>query len=81
MYAHKTKVTVSATHEVTVKLPSDFPAGEAEVIVLASKLREPHAPTSFEERFPRDPALSTIVFHQDPTAPLSDEDWPAESRP
>jgi hypothetical protein len=81
MHAHKTQVMVSATHEVTVKLPSDFPPGEAEVIVLAGKGRNPNVPTSFDDRFPRDPALSPIVFHEDPTTPLSDEDWPVESRP
>lgn len=36
MQAHRERVIVPEDHEVTVKLPSDFPAGEAEVIVLAA---------------------------------------------
>lgn len=27
-------------------------------------------------RFPPDPLLGPIVFHEDPTAPLTAEDWP-----
>jgi hypothetical protein len=33
MHAHKTTVTVAADHQVVVRLPDDFPPGEAEVIV------------------------------------------------
>jgi hypothetical protein len=33
MHAHKTTVTVREDHQVVVRLPDDFPAGEAEVIV------------------------------------------------
>ena len=33
--SHKQRVTVTAAHQVIVRLPSDFPAGEAEVIVLS----------------------------------------------
>jgi len=36
MYAHKTKVNIPANHELTFKLPDSFPAGLAEVIILAS---------------------------------------------
>ena len=39
MRAHKTTVTVLADHEVVVRLPDDFPPGEADVIVM------PRAPT------------------------------------
>ncbi len=35
MHAHKVKVTIPADHHVTIALPADFPAGPAEVIVLA----------------------------------------------
>ena len=35
MASHSSRVTVSAEHVVTVRLPDDFPVGEAEVIVLA----------------------------------------------
>lgn len=37
MRTHKMKVVVPRDHQITVQLPSDFPAGEAEVIVLASR--------------------------------------------
>ena len=36
MYAHRTKVRVEPGHRVTVELPSDFPTGEVEVIVLSA---------------------------------------------
>jgi hypothetical protein len=35
MHAHKVKVTIPADHHVTITLPEDFPAGPAEIIVLA----------------------------------------------
>ncbi len=28
----------------------------------------------------RDPTLPRIVYHEDPAAPLSDDEWPEESR-
>jgi hypothetical protein len=34
MRAHKTTVVVQADHQVMLHLPEDFPAGEADVIVL-----------------------------------------------
>jgi hypothetical protein len=36
MQAHRVKVVVPEDHEITVKLPSEFPSGEAELIVLAA---------------------------------------------
>ena len=36
MKAHKLKVTIPEDHQVEIRLPEDFPAGPAEVIVLAS---------------------------------------------
>ena len=35
MRSHKQSITVTEAHQVTVRLPSDFPPGEAEVIVLS----------------------------------------------
>jgi hypothetical protein len=35
MHAHKEMVTVNRDREVVVRLPSDFPQGEAEVIVVS----------------------------------------------
>ena len=34
MRAHRVKARVSEDHDLTIVLPSDFPTGEAEVIVL-----------------------------------------------
>jgi hypothetical protein len=34
MYAHRTRVRIGDTRRVTVDLPSDFPEGDVEVIVL-----------------------------------------------
>jgi hypothetical protein len=36
MQAHKQAVTVPEDHQLEIRLPADFPAGPAEVIVLAS---------------------------------------------
>jgi hypothetical protein len=33
VHAHKTTVTVRADHQVLVRLPDDFPPGEAEVMI------------------------------------------------
>lgn len=35
MQAHKQTVTVPEDHQLEIRLPADFPAGPAEVIVLA----------------------------------------------
>ena len=35
MHAHKIKVTIPANHELTFRLPDDFPPGPAEVIIIA----------------------------------------------
>jgi len=40
MHAHKLKVTVPDTHQVVVRLPDDFPPGEAEVTVISRALDE-----------------------------------------
>lgn len=34
MRAHKVRVVVSESHEVSVRLPSDFPRGEAELTIV-----------------------------------------------
>jgi hypothetical protein len=34
MRAHRVRVRISESHELRLQLPSDFPQGEAEVIVL-----------------------------------------------
>jgi hypothetical protein len=37
MHAHKTTVTIDERHEAVLRLPADFPTGEAEVIILSGK--------------------------------------------
>ena len=49
MHAHKVRVTVAEDHELRLHLPSSFPAGDAEVIVL-SVSREPLAQLGSVER-------------------------------
>jgi hypothetical protein len=75
MHAHKLNVTIPAEHEVAFRLPDDFPAGPAEVIVLAT--RAPAARPCTEARtLEPHPLLGKIVFHEDPSLPLDPEDWP-----
>jgi hypothetical protein len=50
MHAHKTTATVGGDHRVVVRLPDDFPPGEAEVIVLASSRPAQAAPAAEFER-------------------------------
>ena len=40
MRAHKIQVTVPTDHQLAVTLPDDFPAGPAEMIVLADAAKE-----------------------------------------
>ncbi len=83
MQAHRVRVTIPENHKVTIEVPTEFPTGEAEVIVLSNipAGRAVPANTGFANRFRPNPALGPIVFHEDPTAPLSEEDWPADLRP
>jgi hypothetical protein len=83
MQAHRVRVTIPENHKVTIEVPTEVPTGEAEVIVLSSIPAGQAVPadTGFATRFRPDPALGPIVFHEDPTAPLSEEDWPADLRP
>jgi len=37
MKAHKLEVTIPEDHQVEIRVPEDFPAGPAEVIVLAGR--------------------------------------------
>jgi hypothetical protein len=51
MHAHKQAVTIAEDHRVEVRLPENFPAGPAEVIVLTAKeIPEPSDATSAERR-------------------------------
>jgi hypothetical protein len=75
MRAHKQNITVAADHEVTFRLPDDFPPGLAEIIVLAvpTPSEQPGSPTRV---LTPHPILGNIVFHEDPSLPLDPKDWP-----
>jgi hypothetical protein len=86
MRAHREQITVPEDRVITIRLPRDVPAGTAELIVLTEDSAGiPQAAAgarrSFDELYPMDPRLGPIVFHEDPTAPVSEDDWPAELRP
>lgn len=50
MQAHKTRVVVQADHQVVLRLPEDFPAGEADIIVLprSSATQEQRSAADFD---------------------------------
>jgi hypothetical protein len=49
MRAHKLRITIPENHEITLKLPSDLPPGEAEVIVLSDPEPSKDKRGSFEQ--------------------------------
>ena len=61
MRAHRTRVQVTDDHEVRVTLPSDFPAGDAEVIVLEA---EPAVAASETRRLSVDELLAARLIPQ-----------------
>ena len=75
-------VTIPEDHGVTIDVAAEVPAGDAEVIVLSSASEGAPQPadTTFAARFRLNPALGPIVFHEDPTTPVSEEDWPEQFR-
>jgi len=63
MHAHKTTVTVREDHQVVVRLPDDFPAGEAEVLItprliVASAYESVAAFDNFLASLPAAPVVS-----------------------
>jgi len=83
MQAHRVHVTIPEDHKVMIDVPAEVRSGDAEVIVLsgASEGVPQAVGTTFAMRFRPNPALGPIVFHEDPTAPVSEEDWPVDLRP
>jgi hypothetical protein len=75
MRAHKLNVTISADHEIAIRLPDDFPSGPAEIIVLAAPTASDRLSPAVRTLKPH-PVLGKIVFHEDPSSPLDPEDWP-----
>ncbi len=55
MTAHRTRIQVSGDHDVTIRLPADFPDGEAEVTVL------PLAENDGSSRIPFDRWLARLL--------------------
>jgi hypothetical protein len=76
------RVTIPEDHKVMIEVPAEVPTGDAEVIVLSSASLDAPQPadTTFAARFRPNPALGPIVFHEDPTTPVSAEDWPSAFR-
>jgi hypothetical protein len=69
----------SESRELRISLPEDAPAGEAEVIVLFGSEPVQQEARTFEQRFPPNPRLTGVVFLEDPTAPVGEDDWPTEA--
>ena len=90
MQAHRMKARVTEEHEIHVNVPDVPPGQEVEVIVLtdsppAARQIAPKLEGSPREalrgRFPEVAGLGPVVFHEDPCAPLPEEDWPKDLRP
>jgi hypothetical protein len=83
MQAHRVHVTIPENHKVTIEVPTEIPAGEAEVIVLSStSVGVPlSGDVTFAARFRPNPGLGPIAFHEDPTDPVSEDEWPLDLRP
>jgi hypothetical protein len=47
MSAHKLKVIIPDTHQVVVRLPDDFPSGEAEITVISRAVADVSAVDDF----------------------------------
>jgi hypothetical protein len=69
MKTHQLQLRVPPDKVVTFKLPDDWPSGDLEVFLVAN-------PTALRMiRTPTIP-LGPVIFHEDPTAPLQESDWP-----
>ena len=83
MHAHKARVMVSESREVRFSLPSDFPPGDVDVIVVSAadessatpSLAKTEVASAFAERYPHAGTLGPILFHGDPREPLDPSDW------
>jgi hypothetical protein len=72
MRAHRVRVRVSEDHELHLTLPSDFPAGDAEVIVLEVPRVDPSKNTLPKSSV--DELLACRLRPPDGTAPVTLED-------
>jgi hypothetical protein len=71
MRTHRLKVTVPESHELRLRLPSDFPTGEAEVIVLEAS--HPASPRP-QPRLTVDELLAARLQRPPGVPPVSLED-------
>ena len=60
MYAHKVHITIAEDYELRLRLPQDFPAGEAEVIVLSTR-QKPAAEPGRVERVDRNAPEHSLI--------------------
>jgi hypothetical protein len=83
MHAHKARVMVSESREVRLSLPSDFPPGDVDIIVVSAadetsampSIAKTEVSSAFAERYPHAGTLGPIIFHGDPREPLDPSDW------
>ena len=83
MHAHKARAVVSENREVRLRLPSDFPPGDVDIIVVSAagetsagpSLAKTEVSSAFAERYPHAGTLGPILFHGDPSEPLDPSDW------
>lgn len=61
MHAHRVRVHVSKDHELRVTLPSDFPAGEADVIVIEAQGRRLTVDELLASRLDPPPGVSPVT--------------------
>ncbi len=73
MRAHRLKATVPDSHEVTVRLPSDFPTGDVDVIVLEAR-RQAADGKSPQRRLTVDELMAARLRRPPGIAPVSLED-------
>jgi hypothetical protein len=73
MHAHKLNIIIPDGHEIAIRLPDDFPAGPAEVSVLATRAPSGRPGVATRTLEPH-PVLGKIVFHEDPSLSLEPED-------
>lgn len=69
MHAHRLNVTILPDHQLAVRLPDDFPAGPAEVIILAER----GAPEEPKRSRPLGLAAGQVVLHPSFFEPLPPE--------
>jgi antitoxin (DNA-binding transcriptional repressor) of toxin-antitoxin stability system len=76
-------ITVN-THEAKSRLSALLAAVQAgEIVVICrngTPIAELRAIGTVEDPLATHPDLAAVVFHEDPIAPLEDDDWPEEAR-